>query len=317
MTLKVITTACSLALAAMFGATPAYAQFSGNTIKIGTVRPESGPYSIYDTVTKGLEAYVGSINAKGGVKAGDGKTYKLELVKADDAYDPAKTPGEVQRLVEQEGIFAMVGQIGTSNNLAVRQYMNDNCVPSIGLATGSVEWGKAAEFPWFIGGLPSYATEGHAFMEYLIKNKPDAKIALPEVKLGLIPGAGGTQRGPRILGVEAALNLMVKGDPVPASAFKGSQLIDEFVEGDLLPAALAFAAAGTRVAGDGLAVAIVEKCRLQAVAVVAVAVGVELGIAGLVVAGREPAIAVLIDKKGIEEIAGVPVVSLLKVMRVN
>jgi 3-hydroxyacyl-CoA dehydrogenase len=72
--------------------------------------------------------------------------------------------------------------------------------------------------------------------------KPDAKIALPEVKLGLIPGAGGTQRGPRILGVEAALNLMVKGDPVPASAFKGSPLIDEFVEGDLLPAALAFAA---------------------------------------------------------------------------
>ncbi len=72
--------------------------------------------------------------------------------------------------------------------------------------------------------------------------KPDAKIALPEVKLGLIPGAGGTQRGPRILGVEGALNLMVKGDPVPASAFKGTPLIDEFVEGDLLPAALAFAA---------------------------------------------------------------------------
>ena len=150
----------------------------GTTIKIGTVRPESGPYSIYDTVTKGLEAYVKAQNAKGGVKAGDGKTYQLELVKADDGYDPARTPGEVKRLVEQEGIFAMVGEIGTSNNLSVRQYMNDNCVPSIGLATGSVEWGKAAEFPWFIGGLPSYATEGHAFMEYLIKNKPDAKIAL-------------------------------------------------------------------------------------------------------------------------------------------
>jgi len=71
--------------------------------------------------------------------------------------------------------------------------------------------------------------------------KPDARIALPEVKLGLIPGAGGTQRGPRILGVEGALNLMVKGDPVPASAFKGTPLIDEFVEGDLLPAALTFA----------------------------------------------------------------------------
>src|SRR4051794_11009912 len=147
---------------------------NGDTIKIGTVRPASGPYSIYDTVTKGLEAYVGAVNADGGVKAGDGKTYKLALVKGDDAYDPSKTPDEVKRLVEQEGIFAMVGQIGTSNNLAVRQYMNDNCVPSIALATGSTEWGKAAEFPWFIGGLPSYATEGHAFMEYLKKNKPDA-----------------------------------------------------------------------------------------------------------------------------------------------
>ncbi len=71
--------------------------------------------------------------------------------------------------------------------------------------------------------------------------KPDAKIALPEVKLGLIPGAGGTQRGPRILGVELALNLMAKGDPVPASAFKGTPLIDEYVDGDLLTAALAFA----------------------------------------------------------------------------
>jgi 3-hydroxyacyl-CoA dehydrogenase len=72
--------------------------------------------------------------------------------------------------------------------------------------------------------------------------RPDTKIALPEVKLGLIPGAGGTQRGPRILGVEGALNLMLKGDTVPASIFKGSPLFDEYVEGgDLLEAALAFA----------------------------------------------------------------------------
>ncbi len=72
--------------------------------------------------------------------------------------------------------------------------------------------------------------------------RPDTKVALPEVKLGLIPGAGGTQRGPRILGVEGALNLMLKGDPVPASVFKGSPLFDEYVEsGDLQAAALAFA----------------------------------------------------------------------------
>src|SRR5271157_4339366 len=71
--------------------------------------------------------------------------------------------------------------------------------------------------------------------------KPDASIALPEVKLGLLPGAGGTQRLPRAIGVEAALNVIVGGAPVPAERFKGTALFDEFVEGDLLGAALAFA----------------------------------------------------------------------------
>ena len=71
---------------------------------------------------------------------------------------------------------------------------------------------------------------------------PDASIALPEIKLGLLPGAGGTQRMPRIIGVEASLNMILKGDPIPASQFKGSPLFDEYVEGDLLAGALAFAA---------------------------------------------------------------------------
>ncbi|WP_119157154.1 3-hydroxyacyl-CoA dehydrogenase NAD-binding domain-containing protein [Caldimonas tepidiphila] len=70
--------------------------------------------------------------------------------------------------------------------------------------------------------------------------RADASLGLPEVKLGLIPGAGGTQRLPRLVGLEPALNLMVSGNPVPARAFAGT-LIDEIVEGDLLEAALAFA----------------------------------------------------------------------------
>ncbi len=71
---------------------------------------------------------------------------------------------------------------------------------------------------------------------------PTAQIALPEVKLGLLPGAGGTQRMPRIIGVEFALNLIVKGDPVPAAMFKPTPLFDELIDGDLLAGALAFAA---------------------------------------------------------------------------
>ena len=68
---------------------------------------------------------------------------------------------------------------------------------------------------------------------------PGAQIALPEVKLGLLPGAGGTQRLPRLVGVETALNMIVSGASVPSEQLKG--LFDELVEGDLLPAAVAFA----------------------------------------------------------------------------
>jgi 3-hydroxyacyl-CoA dehydrogenase len=70
---------------------------------------------------------------------------------------------------------------------------------------------------------------------------PGAKIALPEVKLGLLPGAGGTQRLPRIIGAEAALNMIVSGATVPSEKLKGTPLFDAFAEGDLLEAALAFA----------------------------------------------------------------------------
>jgi branched-chain amino acid transport system substrate-binding protein len=151
---------------------------SNGTITVGTVRPAEGPYAIYDTVTTGIEKYFASVNSHGGLKAGDGKTYKLNLVKEDDGYDPGRTPAAVKKLVEQDGIFAMVGEIGTETSLSVRQYMNDNCVPSISLATGSPEWNDAAKYPWYISGLPSYATEAHAFMDFLAKQKPDATIAI-------------------------------------------------------------------------------------------------------------------------------------------
>jgi 3-hydroxyacyl-CoA dehydrogenase len=69
----------------------------------------------------------------------------------------------------------------------------------------------------------------------------DAQIALPEVKLGLLPGGGGTQRLPRVVGVETALKMIVSGDMVPAQKLAQTALFDEVVDGDLLPAAIAFA----------------------------------------------------------------------------
>jgi 3-hydroxyacyl-CoA dehydrogenase len=79
---------------------------------------------------------------------------------------------------------------------------------------------------------------------------PGARIALPEVKLGLLPGAGGTQRLPRVLGVEPALNMIVSGVTVPSDKLRDTPLFDAFADGDLLESAVKFA---RRVSADGLA----------------------------------------------------------------
>ena len=70
---------------------------------------------------------------------------------------------------------------------------------------------------------------------------PGAQIALPEVKLGLIPGADGTQLLPRAVGLESALNMIVSGALVPAEQLKGTVLFDALPDGNLLQAAIAFA----------------------------------------------------------------------------
>ncbi|MGS0892278.1 3-hydroxyacyl-CoA dehydrogenase NAD-binding domain-containing protein [Burkholderia stagnalis] len=70
---------------------------------------------------------------------------------------------------------------------------------------------------------------------------PGMQVALPEVKLGLLPGAGGTQRLPRAVGLETALNMIVSGAPVPSEQLAKSGLFDEMADGDLLDAAVAFA----------------------------------------------------------------------------
>jgi 3-hydroxyacyl-CoA dehydrogenase len=68
-----------------------------------------------------------------------------------------------------------------------------------------------------------------------------AKVGLPEVKLGILPGAGGTQRLPRLIGVEAALGIIVSGDPVPATQAAKAGVLDKIIDGDLTAGALAFA----------------------------------------------------------------------------
>lgn len=68
-----------------------------------------------------------------------------------------------------------------------------------------------------------------------------AQIALPEVKLGILPGAGGTQRLPRVLGLEMALNMIVSGTPIASEKLAKTALFNELIDGDLMQGAIAFA----------------------------------------------------------------------------
>src|SRR5262245_64756711 len=70
---------------------------------------------------------------------------------------------------------------------------------------------------------------------------PGTRLGLPEIKLGLIPGAGGTQRLPRLIGLDKAMAMILSGDPIPATEALTAGLIDAIVEGDLTGAAVAFA----------------------------------------------------------------------------
>jgi len=70
---------------------------------------------------------------------------------------------------------------------------------------------------------------------------PGARVGLPEVKLGLLPGAGGTQRLPRLVGPEKALQMIASGEPIGAAEARADGIVDEIVEGDLAAAAIDFA----------------------------------------------------------------------------
>ncbi len=89
-----------------------------------------------------------------------------------------------------------------------------------------------------------------------------AQIALPEVKIGLIPGAGGTQRLPRVLGVETALNMIVSGEAVKSELLAkqpGQKLFDKIVDGDVVDAAVSFA----REKADARPLPIVSRLKVE------------------------------------------------------
>ena len=146
---------------------------SAKEIKLGQTMPYSGPASAYGTIGKVQAAYFKKINDEGGING-----RMINLISLDDGYSPPKAVEQVRKLVEQEEVLALFQTLGTPSNSAIHKYVNAKKVPHLFLATGATKWSDPKNFPWTMGFNLSYQTEGEIYGRYLLKNKPNAKVAI-------------------------------------------------------------------------------------------------------------------------------------------
>ncbi|MCA1374790.1 MULTISPECIES: ABC transporter substrate-binding protein [unclassified Bradyrhizobium] len=146
---------------------------SDTEIKIGNIMPYSGPASAYGVIGKTEEAYFRKINAEGGING-----RKINFITYDDAYSPPKTVEQARKLVESDEVLLIFNSLGTPPNSAIQKYMNQKKVPQLFVATGATKWNDPQTFPWTMGWQPNYQIESIIYAKYILKNHPNAKIAV-------------------------------------------------------------------------------------------------------------------------------------------
>jgi branched-chain amino acid transport system substrate-binding protein len=174
---RMMTLACAVAGVSL--ATSAVAQkkygpgVSDTEIKIGNIMPYSGPASAYGVIGQTEAAFIKMINAQGGING-----RKINFISYDDAYSPPKTVEQARKLVESDEVLMVFNPLGTPPNTAIQKYLNERKVPQLFVATGATKWDDPKGFPWTMGWQPNYQAEGTIYAQYILKNKPGAKIAI-------------------------------------------------------------------------------------------------------------------------------------------
>lgn len=163
----------SLTLGTAFAAKKYDQGASDTEIKIGQSMPYSGPASAYGAIGKAQAAYFKMVNDQGGING-----RKVNLISLDDGYAPPRAVEQTRKLIEQEGVLLIFQTLGTPGNSAIHKYVNDNKVPHLFPATGASKWNDPKNFPWTMGWQPNYYAEGRAYAEYVLKNIPNAKVAV-------------------------------------------------------------------------------------------------------------------------------------------
>jgi ABC-type branched-subunit amino acid transport system substrate-binding protein len=146
---------------------------SDTEIKIGNIMPYSGPASAYGIIGRTEAAYFKKINDAGGING-----RKINFVSYDDAYSPPKAVEQARKLVESDEVLLVFNSLGTPSNSAIQKYMNSKKVPQLFVATGATKWNDPKDFPWTMGWQPNYQSETQIYAKYILKNLPNAKIAV-------------------------------------------------------------------------------------------------------------------------------------------
>lgn len=163
-----------LAVLAIFGPATAQEKVRGVTdteIVIGQWGPQTGPAALWGSVGRATGVYFELVNSEGGIH---GRKVKYYL--RDDSYQPAKTKAIAKEFVENIGIFAVAGGVGTSTGMAVREYLTESKVPWISPATGSSHWTKPFN-KYIFSTFPQYYQEAYVQTQYAVEQMGKKKVA--------------------------------------------------------------------------------------------------------------------------------------------
>jgi branched-chain amino acid transport system substrate-binding protein len=142
-------------------------------IKLGQTVPYSGPASAFSSYGHVFTGYFQMINEAGGING-----RKINLMSLDNGFSPPKALEQTRKLVEEDGVLADVGTVGTAPNSVIQPYLNEKKVPHLFLAAGGRRFRDPRNFPWSVPLYPGFEMEGATFGKYILKTKPDAKVAV-------------------------------------------------------------------------------------------------------------------------------------------
>lgn len=153
---------------------------TAKSVTIGGTFPLTGPAASYAPIPVGMKAYFSYINARRGPDGKRGVFGRQIIWKYyDDGYNPANTAQLTRRLVEQDKVFATVGQLGTEPVLGAREYINAQKVPQALVSTGATEFStEYRQYPWTTGWQPDYIAEGRLYGLHVKQNFNGKKIAV-------------------------------------------------------------------------------------------------------------------------------------------